>query len=80
MAYQTRPVCDSYFVEAHDEHARSLRAERREHENMLKRQRQLTMAEDLSDQVSQEYGADVLQHMERMEVDGLWLQSVEKSG
>ncbi|KAI4119741.1 MAG: hypothetical protein LQ345_000415 [Seirophora villosa] len=71
MAYQTRPVCDSYFVEAHDEHARSLWAERREHENMLKRQRQLTMAEDLSDQVSREYGADVLQHMERMELDTL---------
>ncbi|KAL9007515.1 MAG: hypothetical protein Q9173_007235 [Seirophora scorigena] len=71
MAYQARPVCDSYFVEAHDEHARSLRAERREHENMLKRQRQLAMAEDLSDQVSREYGADVLQHMERMELETL---------
>lgn len=73
MAYQSRPVCDSYFVEAHDASARAIRAEAREHENMVKKQTQLAIADDLSELASQEYGAEVLQHMERMEVDDLQL-------
>ncbi|KAI4146266.1 MAG: hypothetical protein L6R39_003521 [Caloplaca ligustica] len=71
MAYQSRPVCDSYFVEAHDASARAIRAEAREHENMVKKQTQLAIADDLSELASQEYGAEVLQHMERMELETL---------
>lgn len=72
MAYQTRPVCDTYFVEDRDDSARALRAEIREHESMVKKQTQLAIADELSDLASQEYGAEVLQHMERMEVGSLW--------
>lgn len=73
MAYQTRPVCDSYFVESHDDRARAIRDEIREHENLVKKQTQLAIADDLSDLASHEYGAEVLQHMERMEVHSLYL-------
>ena len=68
MAYQPRQVCDSYFVESHDDRARSMRDEMKEHEILVKKQTQLAIADDLSDMVSQEYGAEILQHMERMEV------------
>lgn len=78
MAYSARPVCDSYFVESHDDSARALRAEIREHENVVKKQTQMAMADDLSDLISQEYGAEVLQHMERMEVYSFWLQHTQK--
>ncbi|KAI4172929.1 MAG: hypothetical protein LQ346_008508 [Caloplaca aetnensis] len=71
MAYQSRPMCDSYFVEAHDDSARALRAEIREHESMVKKQTQIDLADNLSDLASQEYGAEVLQHMERMELETL---------
>ncbi|KAI4130419.1 MAG: hypothetical protein LQ338_001758 [Usnochroma carphineum] len=64
-------MCDSYFVESHDDSARARRAELREHEDMVKKQTQVAIADDLSDLASQEYGAEILQHMERMEVDNL---------
>ncbi|KAL9026389.1 MAG: hypothetical protein Q9196_004934 [Gyalolechia fulgens] len=71
MAYQPRTVCDSYFVEAYDDPARSIREETRERENLVKKQTQIAIAEDLSELASYEYGADVLQHMERMERETL---------
>ena len=53
MAYYKQP-CDSYFVESHDDH--------------VKRQTQLAIAEDLSQLAIYEYGDCIQQHMEDMEV------------
>ena len=68
MAYQMRPPCNSYFVDSHEEHARAMREEMREREKHIKRQTQIAIGQDLSEQESQEYGSDILQHMENMEV------------
>lgn len=69
MAYQLRPTCDSYFVENHDDRAKAVRDEMRERERFVHKQTQKAIAEDLSDLVSEEYGPEVLEHMERMEVN-----------
>ncbi|KAL8998257.1 MAG: hypothetical protein Q9169_002661 [Polycauliona sp. 2 TL-2023] len=71
MPYQIRPTCDSYFVESHEERARAIREEEREHEKYFKRQTQKAIGQNLSDIDSEAYGADILSHMERMEVDTL---------
>ncbi|KAL8658857.1 MAG: hypothetical protein Q9202_007394 [Teloschistes flavicans] len=71
MAYQLRPTCDSYFVENHDDRAKAVRDEMRERERFVHKQTQKAIAEDLSDLVSEEYGPEVLEHMERMELDTL---------
>ncbi|KAL9599158.1 MAG: hypothetical protein Q9219_004025 [cf. Caloplaca sp. 3 TL-2023] len=67
MAYQTQSAYDDYFVETYDDRARAIQDEFKQHEKLIKRQNQLAMAEDLSDLASEEYGAEVLEHMERME-------------
>lgn len=67
MAYYPQP-CDSYFVESQDRYQQRLRDERRESARLEKQQRQIAIAEELSQKVSNEYRHDVLQHMEMMEV------------
>lgn len=67
MAYYPYP-CDSYFVESHEKDQLRLRNEWRESDRQAKQQVQIAIAEQLSQQVSDEYRHDVLQHMERMEV------------
>ncbi|KAL8846408.1 MAG: hypothetical protein Q9221_008489 [Calogaya cf. arnoldii] len=71
MPYQTRPTCDSYFVESHEERARAIREEEREHEKYFKRQTQKAIGQNLSEMDSEAYGADILSHMEKMEVETL---------
>ncbi|KAL8773686.1 MAG: hypothetical protein Q9209_001452 [Squamulea sp. 1 TL-2023] len=71
MAYRVRPACDSYFVESHEDRARAIREEEREHEKYIKRQTQKQMGEELSAIDSETYGAEILSHMERMEVETL---------
>ncbi|KAL8646035.1 MAG: hypothetical protein Q9226_007040 [Calogaya cf. arnoldii] len=71
MPYQTRPTCDSYFVESHEERARAIREEEREHEKYFKRQTQKAIGHNLSEMDSEAYGADILSHMEKMEVETL---------
>ncbi|KAL8995991.1 MAG: hypothetical protein Q9188_006679 [Gyalolechia gomerana] len=71
MTYQPRTVCDSYFVEAYDDPARAIREETREREKMIKEKTQLAIADELSESASHEYGADILEHMERMECETL---------
>lgn len=68
MPYQTRPTCDSYFVESHEERARAIREQEREHEKYYKRQTQKAIGQNLSDMDNEAYGADILSHMEKMEV------------
>ena len=70
MAYYQQ-TCDSYFVDSHEDRERRFRDEVREHERVAKRQTQLTIAEELSQLASHEYQADILQHMENMEVNRL---------
>ncbi len=68
MTCQMRPTCDSYFVESHEDRARAIREQEREHEKYFKRQTQKAIGENLSEMDSEAYGAEILSHMERMEV------------
>ena len=70
MAYSEGP-CDSYFIEPQDGRRQSYRDALRERERHVKQQTQLAIAEELSQLVSNEYCADVLAHMETMEVEQL---------
>ncbi|KAI4217502.1 MAG: hypothetical protein LQ351_000097 [Letrouitia transgressa] len=69
MACHSRPQCDSYFVESHDDRARACREDLRERERLMKRQTQIAIAQELSDLTSAEYREDILQHMEQMELE-----------
>lgn len=68
MAYHLRPSCDSYFVESHEDRARTIREEEREHQRYINRQTQIAIGENLSEMDSEAYGPEILSHMERMEV------------
>ncbi|KAL8724346.1 MAG: hypothetical protein Q9181_006867 [Wetmoreana brouardii] len=48
-----------------------MRNEAREHEKFVHKQTQTAIAEELSDLVSEEYGPEILEHMERMELETL---------
>ncbi|KAL8868663.1 MAG: hypothetical protein Q9174_004842, partial [Haloplaca sp. 1 TL-2023] len=67
MDYQQRPVCDSYFVDSHESRARARRDELREHERHIQRETQKSLALDLSDLASEEYGTDIMKHLQTME-------------
>ena len=67
MAYYHNQ-CDSYFVESHEDEEKRCLEELRERDRRQKWQTQRAIAEDLSQITSSEYGDDVLQHMEMMEV------------
>lgn len=66
MAYYGH--CESYFVEGHEDPHRRYRDELRERERLASRQIQYDMADDLSKLTSREYGSEILQHMEKIEV------------
>ena len=70
MAYYQQ-TCDSYFVESHDDREKRYLEEAKERERFAKRQAQLAIADELSQLASQEYRADILSHMEYMEVKHL---------
>ena len=68
MAYQYQQ-CDSYFVMSDNDHREMLRRESaKEYEAHQKKQTQLRMAQKLSQLAKEEYGADILRHMEEQEV------------
>lgn len=73
MAYYQQP-CDSYFVESHDDRETRYRQQMRERESHTKRQMQLAIADELSQQASYEYRSQILEHMEMMEVNHLAAQ------
>ncbi|KAL2038303.1 hypothetical protein N7G274_008952 [Stereocaulon virgatum] len=66
MVYYQQP-CDSYFVESHDDRETRYRQQMRERESHTKRQMQLAIADDLSQQASYEYRSQIIKHMEMME-------------
>jgi hypothetical protein len=76
MAYQQQPqsrygLCDSYFVESHDDGIYAMRAEARERHRAVSRMQQRAIAEELSRLTADEYQEDIMQHMIHMEVSGL---------
>lgn len=70
-AYPTYGYCDSYFVENHDDdngiYARA--AAERERQRDIARQRQKGLADKISRITAEDYQADVLSHMQRMELE-----------
>ena len=68
MAYQYS-TCDSYFVMNDDDHCEMVRREHaKEYEVHQKKQIQLRMAQELSQLAKEEYGVEILNHMEEQEV------------
>ena len=66
MAYQYQ-TCESFFIDAdHREMARKENA--KAYEKHQKEQRQIAMAQELSQLENDEYGLDILNHMEEQEV------------
>ncbi|KAI9682014.1 MAG: hypothetical protein M1817_000068 [Caeruleum heppii] len=63
--------CDTYFVESQDDGMFAARAEARNRDRAIARERQLVLAEELSRLACDEYQDDVLSHMERMEAETL---------
>lgn len=63
-----RPICDSFFEESYDDAGRIQRAHALEQIKCFKRERQIAIAEDLSELAKAEYQDDFLSHMEQMEV------------
>ena len=66
MAYYGH--CESYFVEGHEDNQRRFREEMRERERFANQQIQRELGADLSKLTSYEYGPEILQHMEKVEV------------
>ncbi len=66
MAYYGH--CESYFVEDHEESQRRYRDDLREREHFAKQQIQRELGDDLSKLTSYEYGPEILQEMEKVEV------------
>jgi hypothetical protein len=74
MAYHHRPVsnyqpCDSYFVESYEDVLH--RIDPKEHAQMVARERQYAIADELSRRVSEEYQDGILSHMLDMDVRSL---------
>lgn len=63
-----RPTCDSFFEEFYDDAGRLQRARALEQDKCFKRERQMAIAEELSELAKAEYQEDLLSHMEQMEV------------
>ena len=66
MAYYGH--CESYFVEGHEGTERRYRDEIRERERFANQQIQYELGADLSKLTSYEYGPEILQEMEKVEV------------
>lgn len=69
MAYYGQ--CESYFVEGYEDTERRYRVEMRERERFANQQIQYGLAADLSKLTSYEYGPEILQQMEKVEVSVL---------
>ena len=69
MAYHSQ-TCDPFF-ERVDDRGRICREDARKVERHVKRQRQLTIAAELSHLATEEYSEDILRQMETMEVKRL---------
>ena len=68
MAYQYQQ-CDDYFVMSDNDHREMVRRESaKEYEAHQKKQTQLRMAQRLSQIAKEEYGVEILRHMEEQEV------------
>lgn len=65
------PLCESYFVESHDERGRRVQNDRLEDIRRINLLTQGAIATELSQQAREEYLDDILQHMETMEVRSL---------
>ena len=63
-----RQTCDSFFEESYDDAGKLQRARALEQEKCSKRERQILIAEELSELAKAEYQEDILIHMEQMEV------------
>ena len=63
-----RPTCDSFFEESYDDAGRIQRAHALEQNRCFKREKQIAIAEELSELAKAEYQEDFLSHMEQMEV------------
>lgn len=66
MAYYGH--CESYFVEGHEDTERRYREEVRERERFANQQVQHELGAELSKLTSYEYGPEILQEMEKVEV------------
>ena len=66
MAYYGH--CESYFVEDHEDTQRRYRDDLREREQFAKQQIQRELGDELSKLTSYEYGSEILQQMEKIEV------------
>lgn len=62
------PICDSFFEESYDDADRIQRARAFGQLKVLNRERQIALAEGLSELAKAEYQEDFLSHMEQMEV------------
>lgn len=60
--------CNTFFVESDDHSIFAKHAEKRERVRAIARDRQRSLAEELSRMTSDEYGEDILELMEYMEV------------
>lgn len=60
--------CDNYFMMTDDRCERGLRNSAQEYETHVKNQRQLLMAEQLSQLAKREYGEDIVRTLEEQEV------------
>lgn len=61
--------CDNYFVVNGNERGEMMsREEAKAAEDRQKKQRQLRMAQELTQLAKEEYGADIVRHMEEQEV------------
>lgn len=63
-----RQTCDSFFAESYDDAGRIQRARALEQTKYFKQERQMAIAEQLSELAKAEYQEDLLSHMEQMEV------------
>ncbi|MCJ1322334.1 hypothetical protein MMC15_007682 [Xylographa vitiligo] len=71
MAYQYQQ-CDDYFVMSDNDHREMVRRESaKEYEAHQKKQTQLRMAQRLSQIAKEEYGVEILRHMEEQELKTL---------
>lgn len=69
LSHMAYPTCETYFVEPQD--ASTFAApvqDSRDYTKIMKRQRQDSIADELSRLADDEYGEDIMKYMRRMEV------------
>ena len=60
--------CEGYFIVDKDGRDSLLRAQAKEREDRFKKQQQFLMAQRLSELTKEEYGDDIIAHLEEQEV------------